>query len=348
MEPGISICIPTFERPAFLAEALESCIEQSYRPLEIIVSDDSNGEDSEIVVNAFRQRSSITVSYHRNPVPLGQNDNVDNLFRLATQPRLILLHDDDLLLPDAIATLDEPWQRFPDLKLSFGNQTIINDAGIVDVDASFRHNASHHRSADKSGLVADSLRAALLLQIPNDGYLIDTETAREIGYRNYSEVGVYCDKDFSLRLGSFLTAGQMYYIDAPVSQYREGSESISSSPASRKTEHPNAAVLIYESLPALNIPIDLESERRSLLIHLIDKLVKGYAISKRRRKAAQLYLTREYGWRRRFSGRGVYHVALMIEPRLDILRPYNLSAFVVGCRSRSRSFLRRFYSRSMK
>jgi glycosyltransferase involved in cell wall biosynthesis len=322
MRPLISVCIPTYKRPELLSQALESCLIQGYKFLEVVVGDDSPDARSEQVVEQFQTQAPFAISYKRNIPSLGQNANVDSLFRRASGDRLVLLHDDDLLMPDAIETLAEPWEIFPDLALAFGKQEIISELGSLNMRATLKHNRTHHRTIDQQGIIADPLRAALMLQIPNDGFMVDSHVARAVGYRSDLDVGVYCDKDFALRLGAILRSERMFFVDRYVSQYRETANSISKSGDSRKRDHPRAAVAIYEGLAALGIPSSLDSEKSMLVEHLIDKLVKGYALNGQRRKALELYAGRIYGWRRRLSPRGVYHLAIITEPRFDGMRPY--------------------------
>ena len=323
MNPLVSICIPTFRRPALLELALASCAIQSYEHVEIVIGDDSPDDAAAAVVDRFRDVRAWQIDYRRNAPGLGQNANVNDLFTRANGGRVVLLHDDDVLLPGAIEELDAPWRIHPELALTFGRQELIDEHGTIDAAATERHNRSHSRTSEAAGLLDDAMRAALLLQIPNDGFMIDAGVARSIGYRSYADVGVYCDKDFSLRLGASLGRNRIFYVDRMISQYRSTIDSISASPTSRKREHPRAAIAIYESLDRLNISPSLRRERDHLIDHLIDKLVKGYAVGGRRSDALRLYLSETYGWRRRASPRGAYHLALIAEPRLDRIRPYD-------------------------
>jgi cellulose synthase/poly-beta-1,6-N-acetylglucosamine synthase-like glycosyltransferase len=52
-QPLVSVIIPAYNRPAYLKEAIESAVGQSYQNIEIIVSDDCSpeykwGEDDEL------------------------------------------------------------------------------------------------------------------------------------------------------------------------------------------------------------------------------------------------------------------------------------------------------------
>ena len=49
----ISCIVPVFNGELYLAEALESILKQSYRPLEIIVADDGSTDGTEAIVARF-------------------------------------------------------------------------------------------------------------------------------------------------------------------------------------------------------------------------------------------------------------------------------------------------------
>ncbi len=292
-----------------------------YNPLEIVIGDDSPDDSSAPIIEEFREKRDWQISYQHNQPALGQNANVADLFSRARGGRIVLLHDDDTVSSDAILQLSEPWKAHPQLAMTFGKQQLISEEGIADVSGSAQHNAKFNRVGNDR-LLHSSIQAALLLQIPNDGYMVDAEIAREISYRSEAQVGVYCDADFSIRLGAALAPDRLFFVDRYISQYRESDDSISSAPISRRADHPRAAVAMYEYVRSLKVTDGLESEKEYLLNHLIDKLVKGYAITGRRSIATQLYLSKTYGWHRRLSPRGLYHLVLIVAPRMDKLRPY--------------------------
>jgi len=320
LDPLISICVPTFKRPELLHAALESCLLQDYEPLELIVGDDSPDDRSASVVAAFVKRRDWRVSYRHNVPALGQNANVTELFGRARGGRLVLLHDDDVLLPGAVSTLAGPWHETPGLALSFGKQEIIAN-GAVDSAATERLNAAFFR-ADVHGLLESSMRAALLQQMPNDGYMIRADIAREVGYRPEAAVGVLCDLDFTLRLGALLGDRRMFLVDRHVSQYRLTAGSISSAPESRRVANPLSAKALFRTLESLAIPLALQREKGLLLDRFIESMVKGFAISGERWTALRLFLSRTYGWRRRLSAKGLYHALLILDSRWDRLRRY--------------------------
>ena len=99
-EPLISVIIPTFNRPKLLKKALNSALNQSYKNLEIIVTDDGADESaSEICKNFADPRIKFVKNLTRAKSP---NGNKNNGFDNASGELVCLLDDDDELLPGAI------------------------------------------------------------------------------------------------------------------------------------------------------------------------------------------------------------------------------------------------------
>ena len=61
--PQVSIIIPVFNGERFLAQALESALNQTYRDFEIIVVDDGSTDNSKIIVQEFIQKYGDKIRY---------------------------------------------------------------------------------------------------------------------------------------------------------------------------------------------------------------------------------------------------------------------------------------------
>ncbi len=105
-DPLVSVIIPTLNRPALLARALESVARQTWADLEVVVVNDA-GEDPSPALAPFRERigggGRLTVVHHdRNRgLPAARNTGL----RLARGRYVCFLDDDDRLLPHHLEAL---------------------------------------------------------------------------------------------------------------------------------------------------------------------------------------------------------------------------------------------------
>jgi glycosyltransferase involved in cell wall biosynthesis len=319
--PQITVCIPTYKRANLLESAIRSVLDQSYEHVDILVGDDSPDDAARAVVERLQATTSVPIRYRHNVPKLGQPANVDRLFRDARGTHLLLLHDDDLLLPGAIAALIAPVRADARVRVVFGKQNFIRADGTPLPDETRKRNLQAGR--DRARCAAERpLEACLLQDLPNDGYLIEADLARAIGYRFNDGLEVYVDAHFGIRVGESLKPGEMVFVEQFVVSYRRSPDAVSISASSKKIDHPVAAVALYRSLHALDLPPSSEYARQNLLRVVIDATVKGFALERQRSTALRLFLSRNYGWRKRLSPKGAYHLALIVSPRFDEIRRY--------------------------
>ena len=91
--PLISICIPAYKRTEFLKRLLDSIAVQSFKDFEIIVTDDSPGNDVKELCNSYQQK--LQVFYFKNDQQLGTPENWNEGIRKAKGQWIKLMHDDD-------------------------------------------------------------------------------------------------------------------------------------------------------------------------------------------------------------------------------------------------------------
>ncbi|OQY84931.1 MAG: hypothetical protein B6D41_14925 [Chloroflexi bacterium UTCFX4] len=97
MTPSVSVIIPTFNRAAFLREALESVQRQTCAPSEIIVVDDGSTDETRAVARAFGD--SVTYLYQTRRGPgAARNAGIDR----ARGAMFAFLDDDDIWLANGI------------------------------------------------------------------------------------------------------------------------------------------------------------------------------------------------------------------------------------------------------
>ena len=302
----ISVCIPTCDRLALLTEAISVCQQQTRLPDEIVIGDDSHGNETEEAITALQRVSSVPICYQRNKPQLGQNANINSLFDRATGSHIVLLHDDDLLVETALQELIACWDSFPDLTSAFGKQYVMSTDGIIDSKASDELNALYRRTASTAGLQADPWRVGMSQQFPNDGYMILSEAARAIRWRSKEEVGYGGEFDFGLRLG--LSYEEFYFLDRFVAKYRlsEG-HSISSS------SKDDAALQAYRIMKSMKLPANMDECRADQLRRSSPPAILQAIRHGQRREAWRMYWSRHHPWRTRLSLGGARRLLLILK-----------------------------------
>lgn len=102
--PALSVCIPAYDRPRLVRSALRSVLATPVSvtsKIEVVVSDDSTDGRVGEVCNEELQRWSGRSTYRHNASPLGMAGNWNRCIQLATGGHVLILHDDDFLLPGA-------------------------------------------------------------------------------------------------------------------------------------------------------------------------------------------------------------------------------------------------------
>ena len=115
----LSLCIPTFCRPALLLETLQSVAEQGdaalFERVEVLVSDNASPDDTEQAVRTFAEAHPfLRLKYRRHAENIGSDANMAGLVEWAQGEFVLLLSDDDLLLPGALAKLFALMREYPD------------------------------------------------------------------------------------------------------------------------------------------------------------------------------------------------------------------------------------------
>jgi glycosyltransferase involved in cell wall biosynthesis len=167
--PKVSICIPTYRRPDLIRVALDSCLRQTFQDFEIVISDDSPDTRTGEFVRDLSAHQPIR--YVHNVPGLGQARNVNQLFGLAQGEFLVLLHDDDFLMPTALEELIKPLETNAAVVASFGKEYLANDDGTILESESQLLNQHYWKTDDRANRVQRSAWSILVAQFPGNGYM---------------------------------------------------------------------------------------------------------------------------------------------------------------------------------
>lgn len=102
----VSIAMCTYNGAGFLQQQLDSLVNQTRKPDEIIICDDCSKDQSvEIAQNFAKQHPDITIRVVQNPQNLGYVKNFEKAISLCTQDIIFLCDQDDLWQPEKIENM---------------------------------------------------------------------------------------------------------------------------------------------------------------------------------------------------------------------------------------------------
>lgn len=141
--PGlVSTIIPVFNRPQMVQRAVHSVLQQTYRPIEIVLVDDGSSDDTPAVLSALQRRhpQQIRVLRQANAGPGAARERG----RLAARGDYIqYLDSDDWLLPNKFADQVAALEAHPDCAIAYGTARLMDGSGRVLADPS-RRTAERH------------------------------------------------------------------------------------------------------------------------------------------------------------------------------------------------------------
>ena len=96
--PLVSILVPSYNGAAYLREALDSLLAQTYPSIEIILLDDASTDETPTIAAGYAGK----LSYVRQPKNLGIYDNVNVGIARARGSLIATYHADDIYLPTIV------------------------------------------------------------------------------------------------------------------------------------------------------------------------------------------------------------------------------------------------------
>ncbi|MFZ1027575.1 MAG: glycosyltransferase [Limnoraphis robusta] len=122
--PLVSLIIPTYNGEAFLSEALNSALSQTYPHLEILISDDGSTDKTLEIAEAFKQKTAFPflILSHVN---YGLVENLNFSISQAKGKYIKFLFQDDLLEPQCIETMVNLAEQDPEMGLVFSERRVF-------------------------------------------------------------------------------------------------------------------------------------------------------------------------------------------------------------------------------
>lgn len=122
----VAICTYNRAQSGYLAQSLQSVINQTYKDIDIIVYDNASTDNTEEVVCSFKD-SRIT--YVKNEKNLGLFGNLNKALANCKTEYIVVFHDDDIMLPKMIEIEVDVLDKHKDAAIAgqlFTNKSTFN------------------------------------------------------------------------------------------------------------------------------------------------------------------------------------------------------------------------------
>jgi glycosyltransferase involved in cell wall biosynthesis len=156
----VSVCIPNFNYGNYIGETIDSVLNQDYKDVEVLISDNNSTDNSWEVIQEYVKKDA-RVKAHQNVTNLGFAGNLDPASANASGDVMILLSSDDVMNPGALSI-------FKKLKDIEGDNFAIAGTGCQKIDS--------------EGKDLEYMPPPRKLWFESD---IDTKLTEQIGYKVY-------------------------------------------------------------------------------------------------------------------------------------------------------------------
>jgi glycosyltransferase involved in cell wall biosynthesis len=166
----VSVIIPVYNGERFLADAIQSVLVQTFRPMEIIVVDDGSTDKSAIIAKSFPDLH-YTYQLHQ-----GLASALNHGVKIASGAFLSFLDADDMWVSEKLSSQMSIMDQNPDIDIVFGHHCRFNNSEI-------------------GSLAKEKINP---LEKPLPGYFKGTALIRR---ESFWRIGLF---DTSLKLGDFI------------------------------------------------------------------------------------------------------------------------------------------------
>lgn len=112
--PRVSVVMPAYNTAAYIAESIDSVLEQDYPDLELIVVDDGSTDGTLEIVRGYGERLTLLVQ-HNQGAAVARNAGI----AAAAGEYIAFIDSDDVWLPGKIRAQVAHMERHPDIGMTF-------------------------------------------------------------------------------------------------------------------------------------------------------------------------------------------------------------------------------------
>jgi glycosyltransferase involved in cell wall biosynthesis len=209
-EPLVSILVPNFNKSSFIAESIQSLLNQTWHNLEVIVVDDGSTDNSLDVLAAMSNAGDPRLHVHASP-HIGKVAAADLAFTHVLGAYVKLWGSDDVLVPDAVKTL---MTAIP------GYEGVVHD--ILVTDSSLQVLAPHLVAAASADHYYSAIQVVRGAGAPSGCYLF----TRALAERVFPIPLAVTYEDWYIAMTIALNGFHIHCLPQSLGSYRQGSDNV--------------------------------------------------------------------------------------------------------------------------
>lgn len=226
MDPLVSIVVITYNSSQYVLETLESAKEQTYKNIELIVSDDGSTDDTPNICHKWITENSChfkRVHFARSEINTGTPANCNRGVKASLGEWIKVIAGDDLLDRNLLLTQINYLRCRDDIKILWTNVATFHD---TETERVFRiQEGTSNLGINKHDVTCQQQFEIMLRQNPvfMGGLIFKKKLLQEIGFFDESYPSF---EDLPFLHKVLMNNTKLYYLDIIGAYYRKHSESV--------------------------------------------------------------------------------------------------------------------------
>ncbi|MDR1226369.1 MAG: glycosyltransferase [Prevotellaceae bacterium] len=211
-KPNIQVFILTYNRPDLVVKSISSVLQQSYKDMEVIVSDNSTNDATEAIIqNSF----SSKVKYIKRTPSVGDLiAHLNIILKEVAADFFMIFHDDDIMYPNMVETLYNKICSDSSIAAVAANARIVKGSKYT-AKASFSSKTPSICINTPDELVRPYLCGSGNKIAPFPSYMYRKEVAEKIVI-DPKQGGKYSDTSFLIKVAQ---SGKIIWVNPPLMDY---------------------------------------------------------------------------------------------------------------------------------
>lgn len=185
-----SVLLPTYNGGPFLADCIRSILDQPYQDMELVISDNANIDETQDVIRSFATDSRLKAI--RVSTPISVTDNWNNAFEASSGDYILMMGDDDYLLPGYFQRIDQILEKYSNPEcITYNVHAFISSGAIMGNSKSYYNDCLFKYGSDmreekflsrkmRLNIVKDMYNFRVRIQLNMQPHLVSRKATKRI------------------------------------------------------------------------------------------------------------------------------------------------------------------------